>query len=95
MQSNNTNKNWNINLINERSFIQKYIIGAFIFKPDICPFCKKDMIGIKNHESDINPIQWKCNNYKCCRNLPIRKGSIFQFNTKIPLSILYNIMKYG
>ena len=95
MQSNNTINNWNINLINEKSFIQKYIIGTFIFKPDICPFCKKGMSGIKNHESDLNPIQWKCNNYKCCRNLPIRKGSIFQFNTKTPLSILYNIMKYS
>ena len=73
---------WKINLEREKDFIKKFIIGSFIFKPEICPFCKKGTIGYKNNESELNPFQFKCNNYKCSRNIPIRKGTIFQFNAK-------------
>ena len=41
-----------------------------------------------------NPLQFKCNNYKCCRNFPIRKGTIFSFSPRIPISVLYRIINY-
>ena len=93
MNNNNTDNQWNANLQRERDVITKYVIGSFIIKPNICPYCKKGIISIINKESEYNPIQFKCNNYKCCRNIPIRHNSIFKFNPKIPISVLYNIMK--
>ena len=86
--------NWNLNVAIEREFIKNNIIGSFIPKNDICPVCNKGLIGYKNKESILNPIEFKCNNYKCTRNFPIRKDTIFEFNPKIPISVLYTIINY-
>ena len=36
------NNPWKIDFTAERKFITKYIIGAMIQKPDICPICKTE-----------------------------------------------------
>lgn len=48
--------NWNLNINNEREYIKKYIIGAFIPKPETCENCKIGTIDYKNLESLNNPL---------------------------------------
>ena len=87
------NNPWKLDITAEREFITKNIIGTFIQKPDICPICKTGKIGFKNNNSFNNPIQYKYNNYKCCRNISIRNGTIFEYNTCTPFSVLFKIIK--
>ena len=86
------NNPWNVDITAEREFITKNIIGTFIQKPEICPICETGKIGFKNNNSINNPIQYKCNNYKCCRNISIRKDTIFEYNPRTPFSVLFKIM---
>ena len=87
------NNPWNLDITAEREFITKNVIGIFIQKPDICPIWKTGKIGFKNYDSFNNPIQYKCNNYKCYRNISIRKETIFEYNPRTPLSVLFKIIK--
>ena len=84
--------NGNRNIANEREFIKTNIIGSFIQKPDICPVCYVGIMGFKNKESILNPIEFKCNNYKCTLNFHIRKDTIFEFNPKKQISVLCTII---
>ena len=59
MNNNNPNNQWNVNFQRERDVITKYIIGFCIIKPDICPYCNKDIISIINKENEYNPIHFK------------------------------------
>jgi len=86
--------NWNLNIAKEREFIKTNIIGSFIKKPDFCPVCNIGLIGFKNKESILTPIIFECKNYKSTLNFPIRKNTIFEFNPKILISVLYNIINY-
>ncbi len=94
MQSNNENNYWKIDIEKERDFIKKHIILTFITLPELCPYCKKGKVGLRNNNSINNPILGKCNYYKCTRNLYLRNRTIFQFNSKTPYSIIYKILNY-
>ena len=87
------NNPWKLEITIERGFITKNVIGTFIQNPDIYQICKKGKVGFKNNDSFNNPIQYKCNFYKCCRNISIRKGTIFQYNSRTPFSVLFKIIK--
>ena len=62
MNKSNITNHWKINLVTEREFIKKYIIGSFINMPDKCTFYNIGTLRIKNTDSYNNPIQWKFNN---------------------------------
>ena len=66
----------------------------FIKPAEHCPYCITGKIGLKNNDSINNPLQDKCHNYKCTRNISLRKGTIFAFQSKTPVSILYKIIKF-
>ena len=66
----------------------------FYYINTICPYCNHGAVGTKNYGSIYNPIQGKCNYYKCSRNIYLRKGTIFEINSKTPVSVLYNILKF-
>ena len=66
----------------------------FIKPAEHCPYCITGKIGLKNNDSINNPIQAKCHNYKCTRNISLRKGTIFAFQSKTRVSILYKIIKF-
>ena len=85
---------WNIEIEEERAFWKAYIIGIFIIPGEHCPYCITGKIGLKNNDSINNPIQAKCHNYKCTRNISLRKGTIFAFQSKTRVSILYKIIKF-
>ena len=85
---------WNIEIEEERAFWKAYIIGIFIIPAEHCPYCITGKIGLKNNDSINNPLQAKCLNYKCTRNISLRKGTIFAFQSKTPVSILYKIIKF-
>ena len=85
---------WNINLEEERKFLKENILGNFIIIPSICKYCQKGKVGLTNYPSEFNQIRGKCNNYKCIRNLSFQKGTIFEFQPKTPISVLYKIMIY-
>lgn len=93
MEIENDSNSWKIDIEKERLFIKKYIIGLFIIIPTICPHCKTGAIGLRDSNSINNPILGKCNNFKCTRNIFLRKGSLFQYNPKTPMSVIYNIIK--
>ena len=85
---------WNIGIEEEHAFWKAYIIGIFIIPAEHCPYCITGKIGLKNNDSINNPLQVKCHNYKCTRNISLRKGTIFAFQSKTPFSILYKIIKF-
>ena len=81
MESNEISNNWNINIKDERVFWIKFTIENFIIINTICPYCNHGAVGTKKCDSLYNPIQGKCNYYKCSRNLYLRKGTIFEINS--------------
>ena len=94
MNNPNHYKDWNINLEQEREFWKKYILGTFIILPETCPHCKHGHIGLKNTDKINWPLEGKCNYYKSCRNVNLRKNTIFSANSKTPISVLYKIIRY-
>ena len=58
-----------------------------------CSFCDKGFINLRENQSLINPFLGKCNNYRCPREIYLRKGMIFEFNNKTPAQVLHTIIK--
>lgn len=48
---------------------------------------------MQENQSLINPILGKCNNYKCQREIYLRKGTIFEFYSKTTAQVLHTIIK--
>ena len=94
MNNPNHYKDWNINIEQVREFWKNYISGTFIIIPETCPHCKHGHIGLKNTNKINSPLEGKCNYYKCCRNINLRKNTIFSANSKTPISVLYKIIRY-
>ena len=46
---------WRISIIDERNFLDKYLIILFINPPKHCKYCKKGDIYIRKNNSLINP----------------------------------------
>ena len=87
------NNKWNIDVAKEREFWKKKIFDNFIKIPQICESCNHGAVNLINQDSEINPFLGKCNNYKCKKNIYLRKGTIFEKHKHTPVSVLYNIME--
>ena len=72
--------------------MEKRNIKYFPIK-EICPSCSKGFIGLKNNDSIINPLIGKCNFYKCRKEVYLRKGTIFEYNSRTPASVSLTIIK--
>ena len=86
-------KEWKIPIDQEREIWKKEILNIFIPIKEICPSCSKGFIGLKNNDSIINPLISKCNFYKCRKEVYLRKGTIFEYNSRTPASVLLTIIK--
>ena len=53
---------WPITILKVREIWTKNIIPTFITLPELCPYCKKGKMLLRNNNSSVNPYLGKCNN---------------------------------
>ena len=94
MESQNNKTEWGITVEQEREIWSKEILNILIPLPKHCNCCNKGLINLRKNNSINNPYLGKCNNYKCNREVYLRVGTIFEYNNKTPVSILYNVIIY-
>lgn len=92
MESKTNQKEWNITIEQERKFWINILLGKFINIPEVCIYCNKGNVNIRNNNSIINPVLGKCNNYLCNREKYLRIGTIFEPFNRTPASVIYNIL---
>ena len=81
-----------LDLVAERDFWTTNILHILIPIPKQCNNCNKDLINLCKNNSINNPYLGKWNFYKCNHEIYLRIGTIFEFNNKTHVSLLYNII---
>ena len=96
IENNNSEANeWNINILEQKNFYKLQVFDRLIYKPEICPCCKKGKLSIYESQNIdiINPFNIRCNSKTCKKKYNIRKFSFFKLHPKIPISIMIYIIE--
>ncbi len=87
MEDNEINK-YNININDERYYLDNKVLNKWIKYVTKCPVCKVNNMKLKKINSICNPYKMQCGNYKCRKIINLRNNTIFEYLNKTPISII-------
>ena len=93
MNQNTNRKNQYIEISTEREIWRNKLLNKLIPVPDSCQYYNKGIFILQNKNNLINPLIAKCSFYQCRKEKYLLIGTIFEYNYKTPVSVLYYILK--
>ena len=92
MQVQNTIPKYEENLFLERKLWNDYFSSGLLVISQKCSNCNK-YIEVMEHNSSINPYLGRCTNPNCRKIIYLRQKTIFELNSKTPLTLTRYIVE--